>query len=82
MNRSIFRLVQTPQVFTSRILFQAYRMEYSEKFTDDVIVVESRRTCKPVMVEGRRENIKITTPGDLIIAEAILSRPEYRHLWE
>ncbi|MDR1527287.1 MAG: 2-C-methyl-D-erythritol 4-phosphate cytidylyltransferase [Dysgonamonadaceae bacterium] len=74
MERSQFRLVQTPQVFLSRILFHAYQAEYSEKFTDDVSVVESRRLCKPVMVAGRRENIKITTPVDLIIAEAVLNR--------
>ncbi|MDR2683069.1 MAG: 2-C-methyl-D-erythritol 4-phosphate cytidylyltransferase [Dysgonamonadaceae bacterium] len=74
MERSLFRLVQTPQVFSSRILLHAYQAEYSEKFTDDVSVVESRRLCKPVMVAGRRENIKITTPVDLVLAEALLNR--------
>lgn len=74
MDRSTFRLVQTPQVFLSRILIHAYQTEYSEKFTDDVSVVESRRLCKPIMVEGRRENIKITTPMDIIMAEAILNQ--------
>jgi 2-C-methyl-D-erythritol 4-phosphate cytidylyltransferase len=74
MERSLFRLVQTPQVFFSRILFHAYQSEYSERFTDDVTVVESRRLCKPVMVAGRPENIKITTPVDLILAEALLNQ--------
>ena len=72
-DRSKFCLVQTPQVFSSCVLIPAYKTEYSEKFTDDVSVVESRRLCKPVMVAGKSENIKITTPIDLIIAEAILS---------
>jgi 2-C-methyl-D-erythritol 4-phosphate cytidylyltransferase len=74
MDRSTFRLIQTPQVFLSRILIHAYQTEYSERFTDDVSVVESRRLCKPLMIAGRRENIKITTPIDLILAEAILSQ--------
>ncbi|GHV56448.1 2-C-methyl-D-erythritol 4-phosphate cytidylyltransferase [Bacteroidia bacterium] len=74
MDRSVFRLIQTPQVFYSRVLIHAYKLEYSDKYTDDVSVVEARRLCKPVMVEGRRENIKITTPVDLIMAEAILSQ--------
>ncbi|MDR0543443.1 MAG: 2-C-methyl-D-erythritol 4-phosphate cytidylyltransferase [Dysgonamonadaceae bacterium] len=74
VERSVYRLVQTPQVFLSRILIHAYQSEYSEKFTDDVSVVESRRLCKPVMVAGRRENIKITTPVDLIMVESILNQ--------
>jgi 2-C-methyl-D-erythritol 4-phosphate cytidylyltransferase len=74
LDRAVFRLVQTPQVFRSRILFNAYRIEYSEKFTDDVSVVESRRLCRPMMVEGRRDNIKITTHADLALAEAILNQ--------
>ena len=74
MDRSKFCLVQTPQVFSSRIIIRAYRTEYSDRFTDDVSVVESRRLCRPVMVAGKRENIKITTPVDLIIAEAILNQ--------
>ena len=74
MDRSKFYLVQTPQVFSSRLLTRAYQTEYSEQYTDDVSVVEARRLCTPVMVAGKRENIKITTPVDLIIAEAILKQ--------
>jgi 2-C-methyl-D-erythritol 4-phosphate cytidylyltransferase len=74
MDRSKFYRVQTPQVFSSKILIHAYKSKYSEKFTDDVSVVETRRLCKPVMVEGSNENIKITTPIDLVIAEAIISQ--------
>jgi len=74
MDRSKFCLVQTPQVFSSNLLIRAYQTEYSEQYTDDVSVVEARRLCTPVMVAGKRENIKITTPVDLIIAEAILKQ--------
>jgi 2-C-methyl-D-erythritol 4-phosphate cytidylyltransferase len=74
MDRTTFRLVQTPQVFWARILMLAYRSEYSDRFTDDASLVESRRLCKPIMIDGRRDNIKITTPIDLMVAEAILSK--------
>jgi len=74
VDRAQFILVQTPQVFSSRVLTHAYRLAYSEQYTDDVSVVESRRMCRPVMIAGRRENIKITTPIDLITAEAILNQ--------
>jgi 2-C-methyl-D-erythritol 4-phosphate cytidylyltransferase len=74
MDRSEFCLVQTPQVFSSCLLLRAYQTEYSERYTDDISVVESQQLCSPVMVPGKRENIKITTPIDLIIAEAILNQ--------
>jgi ABC-type branched-subunit amino acid transport system ATPase component len=73
VDRSKFYTVQTPQVFFSKLILPAYRLKYSEKFTDDVSVVEARRMCKPVMMEGCRENIKITTSVDLVIAEAIIN---------
>jgi 2-C-methyl-D-erythritol 4-phosphate cytidylyltransferase len=72
VDRSKFYMVQTPQIFFSKLLQPAYTLKYSEKFTDDVSVVEARRMCKPVMVEGCTKNIKITTPVDLLIAEAIM----------
>lgn len=71
--RSKYRLVQTPQVFQSGVLLTAYEQEFSEKFTDDASVVESARQ-KIQLVEGNRENIKITHPVDLILAEALLSQ--------
>jgi 2-C-methyl-D-erythritol 4-phosphate cytidylyltransferase len=71
VDRSDYFLVQTPQVFKSGILFEAYQQAYQPAFTDDASVVESSGICCPVMVEGIRENIKITTPVDLIIAHAI-----------
>jgi 2-C-methyl-D-erythritol 4-phosphate cytidylyltransferase len=73
VDRSKFLLVQTPQVFWSKTLLFSYNQEYDEKFTDDISVVETRKICKPVRVNGHRENLKITVPTDLLIAEAILN---------
>lgn len=72
VDRSKYCLVQTPQTFLSNVLKYAYTQDYREAFTDDVSVVESAGNAIPVMIEGSRENIKITTAVDLIIAEAIL----------
>ena len=72
VDRSKYRLVQTPQVFLSDVLIDAYKQEYRDDFTDDVSVVEATQTIKPVMVEGSPENIKITTQADLMIAETLM----------
>ncbi|MCQ2221507.1 MAG: 2-C-methyl-D-erythritol 4-phosphate cytidylyltransferase, partial [Prevotella sp.] len=66
--RSDYRLVQTPQTFDIQLLKEANKQEYRESFTDDASVVEGIGK-KVEMVEGNRENIKITTPFDLAIAE-------------
>lgn len=70
VDRDAFRLVQTPQVFTVSLLKRAYAQPYTKAFTDDASVVESINV-PVVLVEGNRENIKITTPFDLIVAKAI-----------
>lgn len=62
--RNEFRLVQTPQTFPLALLKQAYEQPYSEVFTDDASVVEAMGKGI-TMVEGNRENIKLTTPADL-----------------
>ena len=73
VDRSLYRLVQTPQTFQLPLLLRAYEQPYTEAFTDDASVVEA--LGHPVtLVEGNRENIKITTPFDLTIAEALLSK--------
>jgi len=72
VDRSKFRLVQTPQVFESDVLIDAYKHEYRDSFTDDVSVVEATQTIHPVMVDGSHENIKITTQTDLMIAETLM----------
>ena len=69
--RSDYCLVQTPQVFDIQLLKAANRQPYRDTFTDDASVVEAYG--HPVaMVEGNRENIKITTPFDLKIADTLI----------
>lgn len=68
--RNEYRLVQTPQTFAVGILKEAYRQSYSDNFTDDASVVEAMGK-RITLVEGNRENIKITTPFDLTIAETL-----------
>lgn len=70
LDRTNIRTIQTPQVFRFGLLEEAYRQEFSREFTDDASVVE-RLGEKIVLTEGNTENIKITTPFDLIVGEAI-----------
>ena len=70
VNRSLFQAVQTPQVFDITLARKAFSQPYSDKFTDDASVIESLG-IKINTVEGNRENIKLTTPFDLKIAEVI-----------
>jgi len=71
VDRSYYKLVQTPQIFDAELLKEAYEQEFSPLFTDDASVVEA--LGKHVqLVEGNRENIKITTEFDLKIAEVLL----------
>ncbi len=71
VDRSAYKLVQTPQVFESELLKKAYEQEFSSLFTDDASVVETMGV-KIQLVEGNRENIKITTEFDLKIAESLI----------
>ena len=71
VSRDEYRLVQTPQTFDIQLLKRAYRQQFTPMFTDDASVVEALGDTI-TLVEGNRENIKITTPFDLKIAEAIL----------
>ena len=72
VNRTNYVLVQTPQVFQSEILIKAYQQEYECNFTDDASVVE-KAGYSIQLVKGNAENIKITRPMDLKIAEVLLS---------
>ena len=70
VDRDEYRLVQTPQTFPLSMLRRAYAQPYVPAFTDDASVVQSLGL--PVyLVEGNRQNIKLTTPEDLMLAEAI-----------
>jgi len=71
MDRSRFRLIQTPQTFQVNLIKQAYQMKEDPSLTDDASVAEhSGHTIS--LFEGSYENIKITTPEDLIVAEALI----------
>ena len=72
VDRSCYFSVQTPQTFQSEQILKAFEQDFDPLFTDDASVAE-KAGFKIFMVEGNRENIKITTPVDLILAEAILS---------
>jgi 2-C-methyl-D-erythritol 4-phosphate cytidylyltransferase len=72
VDRNSFKLVQTPQVFDGELLKKAYQQEYSTFFTDDASVVENLGASIK-LVDGNRENIKITNGFDLIQAEVYLT---------
>jgi 2-C-methyl-D-erythritol 4-phosphate cytidylyltransferase len=76
VKRTDIKLVQTPQTFLSDILIPSYRAEYQEAFTDDASVVEASQH-EIHLVEGEVNNIKITTPFDLSIAEELLDPPQF-----
>ena len=72
VDRSQFLIVQTPQTFHSAQILQAFSQPYDPAFTDDATVAE--KAGFPIhLVEGNPENIKITTPTDLIIAGALMN---------
>ncbi len=72
MDRSRFRLIQTPQTFDIDLIKQAYQMKEDASLTDDASVAEKSGHVISLF-EGSYENIKITTPEDLIVAEALLN---------
>lgn len=71
VDRNNVRIIQTPQTFQSELLHKAFQQPYQNAFTDEASVVEALGE-KVHLVEGNHNNIKITRPLDLLIAEAIL----------
>lgn len=71
LERSSIRLVQTPQTFHSKLLLPAFNIDYKERFTDEANVAEAFGIAIH-LVEGDVNNIKITRPIDLFIAEKIM----------
>lgn len=72
LNRDHVKVIQTPQTFHSNILLDAFQQTYQASFTDEATVVESFGKTVD-LIEGDYENIKITRPLDLMIAESILT---------
>ena len=71
INREEIFLVQTPQTFESSILKKAYKQPYRNSYTDDASVVETSGT-EINLIAGEKNNIKITFPEDLLLAEVLL----------
>jgi 2-C-methyl-D-erythritol 4-phosphate cytidylyltransferase len=72
VNRHSLRIIQTPQVFNARLIKKAYLRDFSPEITDDAMLLE--KTGEMIhLVEGNRENIKITNPEDLVIAGALIN---------
>ena len=72
VDRNTVKLVQTPQTFHSKILLTAFKIDYKDKFTDEATVVEAFG-IKVNLIEGEENNIKITVPGDIFIAEQMIT---------
>ncbi len=75
MDRSRLKRVQTPQVFRSDRIKKAYEQPYLSAFTDDASIYETIFGA-PTLVEGNRENIKITTPTDMQLAQLLIDLVE------
>lgn len=73
VDRSLLRAIQTPQTFRSEWLRPAFQQPYNNQFTDEATVVEA--AGHPIhLIEGEKENIKITYPNDILLAEQILKQ--------
>ena len=72
VNRDEYLIVQTPQCFRSEVLLKAYQQDYSATFTDDASVVEAMG-IEIQLIQGNKENIKITTPEDLKKAQVYIN---------
>lgn len=75
IERSNLRAIQTPQTFQSSAIKKAIEANYSESFTDDASVLEFAGN-RIHLVQGNEENIKITRPFDLKLAEVLLNNKE------
>ncbi|MEO7983605.1 MAG: 2-C-methyl-D-erythritol 4-phosphate cytidylyltransferase [Bacteroidota bacterium] len=74
-DRNNVMLIQTPQTFHSKILLPAFQIDYKDKFTDEATVVEAYG-LNVSMIKGEDNNIKITTPADLLVAEKIIDQQQ------
>lgn len=70
-DRTKLRVVQTPQIFEAGLIRAAYDTDFDISFTDDASVVEHSTPHRVTLCRGERQNIKITTPDDMVFAEAI-----------
>ncbi len=75
IDREQMRIIQTPQTFKAEVILPAFAQEYQTAFTDEATVVEAYGD-NVYLVQGERSNIKVTTPEDMIVAEALLKARE------
>ena len=73
VDRNLVKIVQTPQTFLSNILLPAFQQDYQDAFTDEATVVEVFGK-QIFLIEGEKNNIKVTTAIDLIVAENLLQQ--------
>ena len=78
-DRSTLWQIQTPQTFRYGLVYDAYQKllsdtAYQKGITDDAMVVETMCSGRVKLVEGSYENMKVTTPEDMIVAESFLKR--------
>jgi len=76
IDREQLRIIQTPQTFRTELILPAFKQEYQPSFTDEATVLESFGT-KIHLIDGMPDNIKVTTPYDMIIAEALLNEHDH-----
>jgi 2-C-methyl-D-erythritol 4-phosphate cytidylyltransferase len=74
VDRTQYRVVQTPQVFLLTLIKKAFRQASCDTYPDDASVLEAAGETV-FMVEGEARNIKVTRPDDLVIAQALINRP-------
>lgn len=72
IERDNVKLVQTPQTFHSKIILPAFNIDYKDKFTDEATVAEAFG-LKMHLLPGEENNIKITRPADLLLAESLIA---------
>lgn len=75
IDREQMRIIQTPQTFKAEVILSAFQQEYQVAFTDEATVVEAYGD-NVYLVDGEKRNIKVTTPEDMIVAEALLNARE------
>ncbi len=79
LERENLRIVQTPQTFRTEVILPAFRQAYIPSFTDEATVLEAFGTTVH-LVDGMPDNIKVTTPNDMIVAEALLNARIHEHV--
>jgi 2-C-methyl-D-erythritol 4-phosphate cytidylyltransferase len=72
VNRDHMRVIQTPQTFKTELILPAFKQDYTEAFTDEATVAEAYGITVH-LCQGEKQNIKVTTPEDMIVAEAFMA---------